>query len=284
MWKLSVRIKKQQVNIFDHFFLSLDAKSISFEAVSDDHKKQHCSLSLSAIFEESSYFAEIVEALRLLLPDLPIVKYDKISCQDWHGKWKSEIRPILCDFGLSIYPTWWKEKRRNDVIIKMDPGQAFGTGSHETTQLCLASIFDFQNKEKGVILDFGCGTGILGMAAYFVGFDRVYAVDEDPVAINIATKNFKHNGIPDEKISIFASLDIENIFFDVIVANITLNTLIDFSSRFSKWIRPGGTLLLSGILNRQEDSLIHEYKASFSIVSKKQLNEWSLVALKRSRE
>ena len=257
----------------------MKANSVSFGAV-DRREQNACFVSYSAIFEESIPFFDIVQTLKLLISDIPFIKYDKVQSQDWHLKWKSEIKPLFFDFGLIICPTWWKISSPVNVIIKMDSEQAFGTGSHKTTQLCLASIFELE--EKGTILDFGCGTGVLGMAAYFVGFDKVYAIDEDPVAVEIASKNFRVNEIPAENICISALLDFESVYFDVIVANISLNTLLEFHTKFTKWIKPGGTLLLSGILNSQEESLICGFETSFSTISKKRSDEWSLLTLKRN--
>lgn len=279
MWQLSLRINQQQLNALDDLLYSVDADSISYKLLSNNYETSLNIVLVSAIFDESHSFSSVLEHLTLLVSNCSIIKYDKILNQNWHLRWKSENKPIVYNFGLAIIPTWWNSSPKSDFIIKLDPEQAFGTGSHETTHLCLKGIFDLRGREKGVILDFGCGTGILGIAAHRIGFSRVFAVDDDPIALEIADKNRIINKINKERFSILPPKDFEESFFDVIVANICLKTLLNSRKLFARWIRPGGLILLSGILNSQVQDLLSEYGSFFNLVSIKKINDWSLVIL-----
>lgn len=275
MWKLSLRIKRDQANIFDYFLTSINAESISFKPFYVAEESVSKTILLSAIFPESKSFSEVVSALRLFVPDNLIIIYNKLEDLDWHLKWKNEAKPIIFDFGLTICPTWLKPPSSGGVVVKLDPGQAFGTGSHETTRLCLANIFNFKKIKKGVMLDLGCGTGILGIAAHLVGFDEVYAIDTDPLALEIAGNNASTNKIPAKKIRISSPREFECWFFDLIVANISLNPLVELMPKFKKWIKPSGFVLVSGILESQVYTLVKCYESGFELVEKSRINQWT---------
>ena len=279
MWKLSFRIETGQVNILDYFLTSINAESISFRPVDKAEQSVSKFTLLSAIFSESKSFSEVVSALQLFISDHSIIKYNKLEDQDWHLKWKAEAKPISFDFGLTICPTWLKPPANKGAVIKLDPGQAFGTGSHETTHLCLANIFSLKKIKKEVMLDLGCGTGILGIAAHLVGFNKVYAIDTDPLALEIADNNVGVNKIPCEKIMISLPRDFERWFFDLIVANISLNPLVGFKTKFKKWIKPDGLVVISGILDNQVCALVKTYESDFELVETRRINEWTSVIL-----
>ncbi len=279
MWKLSLRIESNQANILDYFLTSINAESISLRPIDKAEEPIPRITSVSAIFSDSKSFPEVVSALQLFIPDNLIIKYNKLDEQDWHLKWKAEAKPISFDFGLTICPTWLKPPTIGGAVIKLDPGQAFGTGSHETTRLCLANIFNIKKIKKDVMLDLGCGTGILGIAAHLAGFDKVYAIDTDPLALEIADNNVRTNKIPPKKIIISPPRDFERQFFDLIVANISLNPLVEFKSKFAKWIAPYGFVLISGILESQVCALVKSYKSDFEIVETRRINGWASVIL-----
>ena len=195
MWQLSFRVESHQANILDYFLTSINAESISFKPIEGAGELLSDLTLLTVIFPESSSFSNVVSALQLFVPNPLIIKYNKLKEQDWHLKWKAETKPISFNFGLTICPTWIEPVPKSDVTIRLDPGQAFGTGSHETTRLCLANIFSLKKVKKNAMLDLGCGTGILGIAAHLAGFDKVYAIDTDPLALEIAINNVKTNKI-----------------------------------------------------------------------------------------
>ena len=280
MWQLSFRVESHQANILDYFLTSVSAESISFKPIGRAEEPLPELTLLTAIFPESSSFSNVVSALQLIVPNPLIIKYNKLKDHDWHLKWKAEAKPISFNFGLTICPTWLKPATKSDVTIRLDPGQAFGTGSHETTRLCLENIFSLKKIKKNAMLDFGCGTGILGIAAHLTGFDKVYAIDTDPVALEIAINNVKINKISLKRIIIFPPREFDRCFFDLIVANISLNPLIEHKRNFAKWIKPDGLILISGILDRQVCALVEDYESHFKLVSKKRINEWYSVILR----
>ena len=148
MWQLSFRVESHQANILDYFLTSINAESISFKPIEGAGELLSDLTLLTVIFPESSSFSNVVSALQLFVPNPLIIKYNKLKEQDWHLKWKAETKPISFNFGLTICPTWIEPLPKRGVTIRLDPGQAFGTGSHETTRLCLANIFSLKKVKK----------------------------------------------------------------------------------------------------------------------------------------
>ena len=159
MWQLSIRVALCQANILDYFLTSVSAESISFKPVERAEEPRPKLTLLTAIFRESSSFSDVVSALQLFVPNPLIIKYNKVKDQDWHLKWKAETKPISFNFGLTICPTWLKPVIKRGATIRLDPGQAFGTGSHETTRLCLADIFSLKKLKKVL-----CWTSVVDLA------------------------------------------------------------------------------------------------------------------------
>jgi ribosomal protein L11 methyltransferase len=197
--------------------------------------------------------------------------------------WKNDIRPH--DLGrVRVRPSWIVEPTPSGAVeVVLDPGMAFGTGSHATTSLCLAALSDVLGGRPGAsVLDVGTGSGLLAIAARKLGAGRVAANDNDPVAVDVARENAERNGALLE-----LTLDpVERIpgTFDVVVANILANVLVELAPVLAAKVAPGGVLLLSGILGPQEDEVRRAQVAQGLVPvpgGDRRDGEWSLLALRR---
>ncbi len=206
----------------------------------------------------------------------------EVADEDWGEGWKKDFRPL--DVGrVRIRPSWISEAPPpGSVEVVLDPGMAFGTGSHATTALCLAALSDLLAARPGAsVLDVGTGSGILAIAARKLGAGRVAANDDDPKAVEVARENAAANGVALEVV--LAPAEIPGTF-DLVVANILANTLVELAPQLAAKVARGGVVLLSGILAPQEDEVRRAYVARglspFAGGARRQ-GEWSLVALER---
>jgi ribosomal protein L11 methyltransferase len=207
----------------------------------------------------------------------------EIADEDWGEGWKKDFRPL--DVGrVRVRPSWIDEPPPPGAAeVVIDPGMAFGTGSHPTTSLCLAALSDLLAERPGAsVLDVGTGSGLLAIAARKLGAGRVAANDEDPVAVEVARENAARNGAALE-------LTVEPLeaipgTFDVVVANILANVLVALAPVLAAKLAPGGVLLLSGILAPQEDEVRRAHVAAGLApvpARERRDGEWSLLALTR---
>jgi ribosomal protein L11 methyltransferase len=207
----------------------------------------------------------------------------EVPDEDWGEGWKKEFRPL--DVGrVRVRPSWIAEPAPPGLVeVVLDPGMAFGTGSHPTTALCLAALSDVLAARPGAsVLDVGTGSGILAIAARKLGAGRVAANDDDPVAVEVARENAARNGASVEltgaPVGAIAGL------FDVVVANILANVLVALAPALAAKVAPGGVLLLSGLLHAQEDEVRAAHvTAGLSPFrgGDRRDGEWSLVAMER---
>ncbi len=191
------------------------------------------------------------------LPEVPAYQSDTLADQDWVCLTQRQFDPIPAAPGLWIVPTWHEPPDPGAINIRLDPGQAFGTGSHPTTRLCLQHLV--QEAPAGQqILDYGCGSGILTIAARLLGAARAVGVDIDPAAVETAKANALHNGVT-AAFSLPDDLEPE-ARFDGVVANILASPLIILAPLLLARLKPGGWIALSGILERQADRVIDAYR------------------------
>jgi ribosomal protein L11 methyltransferase len=207
----------------------------------------------------------------------------QVPDEDWGKGWKKDFRPL--DVGrVRVRPSWIDEPAPPGAVeVVLDPGMAFGTGTHPTTALCLAALSDLVGARPGAsVLDVGTGSGLLAIAARKLGAGRVAGNDEDPVAVRVARENAEQNGVALE----LTGAPVEEIpgTFDVVVANILANVLVALAPSLAAKVAPGGVLLLSGILGPQEDEVRRAHvEAGLTPLAggDRRDGEWSLLALRR---
>jgi ribosomal protein L11 methyltransferase len=216
---------------------------------------------------------------------LPEARFQEVPEEDWSLQWKTHYRPMRIGRRIRIIPSWMEaDVLPTDAVLRLDPGMAFGTGVHPTTQLCLEAMEERIHPGMDVI-DLGCGSGILAIAAVKLGAGRAVGMDQDPQAVQTARENVIRNGV-ESKIEIrLGSLDTlleERLSAPVVVANILASVLKEMlSGGLAKTVRPGGCLILSGILADQAPAVEAAVRtAGMQSMGKKTREDWvALIAL-----
>ena len=204
-----------------------------------------------------------------------------IPYQDWTESWKENFKLFHLTDNIIVKPDWdHYQAQEGEIVITVSPKMAFGTGHHETTQLVMVMLQKYLKDEQRV-LDAGTGSGILAILAAQLGAAEITAFDNDPIAIENAKENFDLNNIKTTHNIICGVLeDIKELEYDVIVANIDRNVLLQLPEKFVGYIRSGGTLILSGLLSRDEDKILNAYEEfDWRPVEKNQRGAWIVLAL-----
>lgn len=217
---------------------------------------------LTALFESDTNLDEVNKVLLTSLNDISISQ-EVIHDEDWHKRWLSQFTPIKINDDFWVCPSWISPPNPNASNIMIDPGMAFGTGTHETTKGCLMAMHGINFNAKTVI-DYGCGSGILSIGAIKLGAVDVKAIDIDAKALTVTKENCEKNDIGNE-VSVYLPEEFEQQAkagkwqADVVIANILSETLIELAEDISAKIKPGGVLLLSGILETQAENIKSVY-------------------------
>ena len=211
----------------------------------------------------------------LRIDHLPDLQTEYLEDRDWTRAWADNFRPMQFGKNIWVCPDGFDFPHPSAVNISIDPGQAFGTGTHPTTALCLEWI-DKNDLHDLEVVDYGCGSAILSIAAAKVGARHVWATDNDPDAIRVADENIRKNSV--QSCVTVLPPDILNISkADVIIANILLKPLILLAPKFADIIFPGGRVVLSGLLEEQVDDIVKAYSPWFDITTPVIRNNWALV-------
>jgi ribosomal protein L11 methyltransferase len=233
------------------------------------------SIALSALFEAGTDRNGLLHALTDLLPELAPeeIGFREIGDQDWTRVWMDQYQPMRFGKRLWIYPSNSEPPvDSNSVIVRLDPGLAFGTGTHPTTALCL-EFLDGLALAGASVIDYGCGSGILAIAAIKLGAAQVIAIDNDPQALDASRDNAQRNNIVD-KLELFTPEQFGVRSADVLIANILAAPLYDLAPRFADCVRAGGYIALSGILRGQEGELLERYAVWFGALKVSMREDW----------
>ena len=230
-----------------------------------------------ALLHEDTDLDTLLVCLRNRAGEGKIGKHEisMLEDRDWVNEFKSAHGVKIFAESLCVCPSWCELPRNDLPHIILDPGLAFGTGNHETTAACLEWLAENNIRGKTVI-DFGCGSGILALAAVKLGAEKVYAVDIDPQALKASQENAKRNGITD-RLVIAHPEDIQLPVVDILVANVLLNPLQELASLFSELVHPSGDLVLSGLLSTQAEECLEVYQSWFNMGEPVFKQEWSLL-------
>jgi len=203
----------------------------------------------------------------------PLHKLEILEDKDWEREWMDRFEPIQFGERLWVCPSWKPAPDPTAANLMLDPGLAFGTGSHPTTALCLQWIAQQEWQGKTVI-DYGCGSGILAIGALLMGADHVMGVDNDTQALTATVDNAQRNGIDANKIPVFLPEATPTNPVDVMLANILAGPLIDMAARLAELTQQGGLIALSGILEHQADAVIEAYEPWFDMHTVTTKDEW----------
>lgn len=296
-----------------HYLYELGAAGVSVEESWTPDKPRDTSLGQwydkplndirAGYAEIKGYFAEegtdidtVARQLKAALAGLPEYGYDAgeytvslamVKDEDWADAWKKYFKPLQVSERLTIKPTWEDyEAREDEVIIELDPGMAFGTGTHPTTALCLRTLEGAVHGGE-TLIDVGTGSGILAIGAVKLGASRVLALDLDPVAVSSATENIKLNGLQDvievrhsDLLGILnegVGADAASVKppVDVVVANILAEIILLFIADVMEVLKPGGIYIASGIYkNKEEDVEAGLLAAGFEIIDRVRQDDW----------
>lgn len=207
------------------------------------------------------------------LPANTAMRWVPVADQDWIRIWMDRFQPMPFGQRLWVCPSWHPIPAEAKVPLLLDPGLAFGTGTHPTTRLCLQWL-DAADLNGLHVLDYGCGSGILAIAAAKLGAGRLTAVDNDPQALHATQENAQRNGIVDNCIDIRLPPLPAQFACDVIVANILAAPLRELAPDFANWLKPGGRIVLSGLLAAQGDEMMQRYASWFGNIEIARLEDW----------
>jgi ribosomal protein L11 methyltransferase len=246
--------------------------------------------------EEDRFLSDARETMERTLLDFmetwgleaqPAYSVASIPDEDWLEKWKTDFKPIRVGRSLVVAPTWEEFDRGAwDRIIRLDPGQAFGTGHHETTRLCLEWLEEWAEGQPDPssksLLDVGTGSGILAIAGALLGFDRILAVDNDPEAIEVARENLLLNGVSDRIVLQGGTVAEVLSRFDVIVANIQALPLMAMAESLGERMSDSALLVLSGILVEQQEAVQSAFvRGGLRLCTVRIAGEWCLLEFER---
>lgn len=210
------------------------------------------------------------------------VAISEVNDEDWANNWKKHYKPFHISERVVIKPSWESyNAKRDEVVIEIDPGMAFGTGTHDTTKMCAVFIEKYLNKND-LVLDIGCGTGILSIISAKLGAKKVKAIDIESTAVKVAKENCILNNV-NHIVDIYQGTlaDFDFSKSNIIVANIIADVIIDISEIVPNYIKEGGFFIASGIIKEREKEVVNKYLGlGYSVNAKIESGEWVAIAFR----
>ncbi|MBQ7959431.1 MAG: 50S ribosomal protein L11 methyltransferase [Oscillospiraceae bacterium] len=280
----------------------LEDKTGNWDYIDDDLMNlKDCETSVTVYLPDNAQGKEMFDSIKSELSRLKEIdeenlfgrleyEFKNVCEEDWANNWKQYFKPLCVGDKLLIKPSWEEAPADdNRIILEIDPASSFGTGQHNTTQLCLELLEkNINGNEK--VLDLGCGSGILSIAAILLGADYCTAVDIDENSVKIAKENAEKNNIPKEKYTAYCG----NVITDnelvktigngykIVVANIVADVLIGMSDLFSDFLTDDGILIMSGIIVERKDEVIEAVEnQGFRVISVAEKDGWAAVSMKK---
>lgn len=241
---------------------------------------------IKAYFSEADDLEYIIQSIKDKIKDHPFLSDEEntlsikvVNDNDWSESWKKYYKPVRIGERIVIKPSWEEfESSENDIIIELDPGMAFGTGTHETTTMCIEALEKYI-KPKDIVYDIGCGSGILSIVASKLGAEKVVGVDYDELCVKVSKENIELNNIKDIiEIKRGNLLDVISGKADVIVSNIIAEIIAGMTKDIKEYLNNNGIFITSGIINSKvelvENALLD---SGFNIVDIINRNEWACI-------
>jgi ribosomal protein L11 methyltransferase len=227
----------------------------------------------TALFPEEQTLQAIVSSLQAQLgTPLPSHKLEPLADRIWEREWMKDFHPMNFGHGLWVCPHEQEVPEDNATVVYLDPGLAFGTGTHETTALCLEWLGNADLTGK-LVMDYGCGSGILALAALKLGAGAVHCVDIDPQALEASLDNARRNAV-DQRMAFPDPDRLPRHGYDIVMANILAGPLASLAGRLIEICRPGGYLVLSGILAEQSGEVKDAYSAACDEIIETRKGDW----------
>lgn len=302
-WKsITVETRREAVDAVSHFFTEHGALGMAYDerlfgAEGDPAKPlppPDETTRLTAYFPWEADLHTVKREFHDFLPLLAesfggdpgaFISAAEITDFGWAEKWKENFRPRRIGKRITVKPSWERySPSPEEIVVTIDPGQAFGTGTHETTQMCLKLLeqaFDAHPAPRRV-LDVGTGTGILGIAAALLGAPYTLGIDVDPKGVEVAGENARINGVEARFHVATTPLSSVEGKYDLILANVLAEILCDLRQDIADRVVPGGKLILSGILTEKSDWVAREYEAvGCRLANRKEEDQWTALLLQR---
>jgi len=253
----------------------IDAKDTPiYEPLPGDEVLYWSNTVVMGLYDASHDMEKVLSYLKGIHPDKQAMTYklEQLEDKDWEREWMDNFHPMKFGKRLWICPSWLEVPEPDAVNVMLDPGLAFGTGTHATTALCLTWLDGLDLKGKTVV-DFGCGSGILSLAALKLGAKKVIGIDIDPQALQASLANAKRNKVED-RLELFLPKDQPSLKADVVVANILAGPLRELAPTILKFVDDNGLLALSGVLENQAQELQNLYGKSCQMDAIAVQEEW----------
>lgn len=287
--QLRLAIAPQQAPLYEEALSALGALSVTFMDAEDQPifepdlgttplwRHTH----LLALFQAPLDEQALATHLQLLTgAPLPAHEFQTVQDQDWERSWMDNFQPLRFGRRLWVVPSWHRPPEPDAVNLMLDPGLAFGTGTHPTTALCLEWL-DSQTLKGASLLDYGCGSGILAVAGLLLGATHAVGTDIDPQALQASRANAQANGIANENLRLYLPEALPKGRFDLLVANILAGPLLSLAPTLAALVRPRGKLALSGILTEQAQQVRAAYGEDFELEPTAEKDGWVRISGQR---
>lgn len=283
--QIRIHTTPDHVSAFEDTLLECGAMVVTFEDIHDDPiyepelntTPMWKNTKVTGLFEAEAKIEEIrpvVEHKAQSIGEQDIdLKIEILEDKDWEREWMDNYHPIQFGERLWVCPSWRDVPDPSAVNLMLDPGLAFGTGTHPTTALCLKWLDSIDCQDK-TIIDYGCGSGILGIAALLLGAKNMVGIDIDPQAVEATQENASRNQIDPSRLEVKLPPYETDLQADIVVANILAGPLAQLAPTIAALVKPGGQLALSGILANQAQEVIYAYQDWFTIENVTECDEW----------
>lgn len=306
---IEVRVitKSEALEPVSGIFYSLDCKGVAIEDLEDILGREQGPLTwdfadinvlehkgkvavVKAYFAEEDNIEEILGYVNEKLVELKEmgidlgeakVEHEKMYEEDWANTWKQYYKPSKVGEKIVVKPIWEEyEEKEGELVVNLDPGMAFGTGTHETTRMCIQALEKYV-KEESTVFDVGCGSGILAIAAAKLGAKLAVGVDLDPVAVESSIENVGYNNLNNIEILHGNLVEVIDGKADIVVANILAEIICILTDDVKRVMKDGGVFITSGIIHDRVDMVCEKLEATgFEVIEKNRDGEWNCIVAK----
>ena len=279
--QIRLRALREHSEALEDLLLELGAMSVTFSDAEDNPVLEPApgetpiwpELILTALFEADANVELVISALENSIHPFQDLQSETLEDQDWERAWMDDFQPMQFGKHLWICPSWQEPPDPDAINLMLDPGLAFGTGTHPTTALCLEWL-DAHPPEGELVIDYGCGSGILAIAALKLGARHCWGIDIDPQALTASRDNAEKNDVSDAHFYVAEPDGLPPVTADLVIANILSGPLVELAPELNALVKPGGHIVLSGILQEQADSVLTAYSQWFEMQPPVTREDW----------